>query len=213
MIAPPRPPADPEALIPEARERQRRRQLIVAAAVVVTAGLGLAVYAVVGGLGQNETTDGSPRAGVPSCRSSRLSGSFTPGGGAGTILGAMLIRNTGRTACALPVTQPAVHVTFRNKPLTTTEKPWPAAESFGRSARVLAPGAAAYLEIGWSDACQRLTTSAPQGGDAGFVVRFADGLRLAVPETPPDRSVVVPGCNGAAMQPTPSLFVSAPLRA
>jgi len=68
------------------------------------------------------------------------------------------------------------------------------------------------VEIGWGDACMTVTTSAPLGGNATFLVRFADGLRLTVPETRPDLSVMVPGCNGAVMQPTPTLFVSAPLR-
>jgi hypothetical protein len=48
LEAPPRPQAqdDPEALIPEARERQRRRQLVVAVAVVLSAAAALGIYSV-----------------------------------------------------------------------------------------------------------------------------------------------------------------------
>jgi hypothetical protein len=49
--SPPRTPAqdDPEALIPEARERQQRRWLIGGASVAVVVALGLLIVAIAGG--------------------------------------------------------------------------------------------------------------------------------------------------------------------
>jgi hypothetical protein len=49
--APPRPPAqdDPDALIPEARERQLRRRRLAAATIAVATAIGLGIYALVSG--------------------------------------------------------------------------------------------------------------------------------------------------------------------
>ena len=103
MLAPPRPPADPEALIPEARERQRRRQMVLAAAIAVAAGLGIAVYALVGGLGPKSTTNSSPRAGAPLCRSSQLAASESSGASAGSVLDEVIVANTGEEHARFPV--------------------------------------------------------------------------------------------------------------
>jgi hypothetical protein len=212
MLAPPKPPApEPEALIPEARERQRRRRLMVAISVATIAGLGLAIYSVVRG---PDTTTGSrgPSAGAPSCRSSQLAASFTPGGSAGTDFGGLIVRNTGGATCLLPDGRPQVSVTFRGKLLRTVESSWPPVESFGKPAHALAPGASAFVEVGWSNACQRAMTTPPSSKDATLRVRFRNGLSMIVPETAPDRSVITPGCNGIMMRPTPTVFVSGFLR-
>jgi hypothetical protein len=44
-----------------------------------------------------------------------------------------------------------------------------------------------------------------------ILLRFADGLRLAVAETPPDRFTIVPGCEGV-LRPAPWIAVSGLLR-
>jgi len=214
MIAPPKTPSptELEALIKEARARQLRRRLLGAAGVAVAAALGLVAYALAGGFGTQGSAAASPPAQPPLCRSSQLATSFTPGAATGTDLGGMTFRNTGSGACSLPSGRPAVQVRFRGERLPTRERSWPAGSSFGRPAHVLAPGATAFVEIGWGDACMNLTSSAPVSPKATFLLRFRDGMRLIVPETPPDRTVVVPGCNGAVLHPTPRLFVTPMLR-
>jgi Protein of unknown function (DUF4232) len=213
MIAPPRPPHDdPELLIKEARDRQRRRRLIVAISAVTVAGLELATYAVLARPTDMRNEGSGPRTGAPLCRSSQLAASFTPGAAAGTDLGGLIVRNTGGATCSLPAGRPHVNVSFRGKPLPTVERSWSPQESFGKPAHDLAPGAGAFLEIGWSDACMTVTTTAPSSRFATLRIRFRDGLSMVVPETPPDRSVVVPGCNGVVTRPTPAIVVSRFLR-
>ena len=216
MLAPPKPPShdDPGALIKEARERQLRRRLVGAAGVAIVAALGLSAYALaIGGGGHGRRAGGSASAGAPLCRASQLAASFGPGGAAGTDLGGLIVRNTAGTACSLPAGRPDVNVTFRGEPLRTVERSWPPAENFGRPARrLLAPGARAFLEIGWGDDCMTVTTTAPSSPDATLRVRFRDGLSMVVPETPPDRTAIVPGCNGVVTRPTPAIFVSRFLR-
>src|SRR4051812_44353023 len=61
VSSPPRPPAqdDPEALIPEARERQRRRRLLALATVAVAVALGLGIYGAATGGGPLGAARGS----------------------------------------------------------------------------------------------------------------------------------------------------------
>ena len=66
ILAPPQHPADePEALIREARERQRRRQALAAAVVALAAAVGLSVWAAIPGRGGGGSRPaGGPRAGA-----------------------------------------------------------------------------------------------------------------------------------------------------
>jgi Protein of unknown function (DUF4232) len=104
VLAPPKiqPPADPEALIPEARDRQRRRRLIGAASLAVAAGLALALYA---GLGLSNTpsrTQTKPSAVFAPCRTPNLSISLIrSGAAAGTVGGWLAFKNRGSSACTL----------------------------------------------------------------------------------------------------------------
>ena len=151
MLAPPRPPStdELEALIREARERQLRRRLLAAAGVAIAAALALSVYAVaIGGNGSGVTEASAGRASTPLCRSVQLSGSAGFQGATQTMLGAVTIRNTSSAACSLPPRRPLASISWRGKPLATTERPmatgppWPAA-------RVLPPGAGAHVFFQW----------------------------------------------------------------
>jgi hypothetical protein len=103
-----------------------------------------------------------------------------------------------------------VQVIFHGKPLATREQPW-ASEGFGTPAgQILGPSKKTYFQIGWSSACPN-PAAAPESRHATLSVRFRGGLRLAVPDTPPDRFVSLPGC-GEAVHPTPRIFVSGLLR-
>jgi Protein of unknown function (DUF4232) len=210
MVAPPTAPihGDPEAaVILEARGRQRRRRLIISATVAVVAGLALGTYAALGG-SRNQRTATSAAVRPPACRSSQLSASFTPGGAAGTSLGGMLIHNTGNAACSLPVGRPVVQVIFRGKPLATTESSWPKAMDVGkRAGQIVPPGTKTFFEIGWSGMLCPNPYTAPEARHATLSVRFRGGLRLAVPETPADRHVSLPGC-GETVTPPPGIMVS-----
>jgi hypothetical protein len=105
MIAPPRPPSPgkPEALIPEARDRQRRRRLLGAAGVAVVAGVALGAYAVAGGFDQSRTAR-APVGGVPLCRSAQLSTVPLGFGMAPGDVGGLGVKNVSASSCALPGT-------------------------------------------------------------------------------------------------------------
>jgi hypothetical protein len=114
MIAPPRPPANPEALIPEARDRQRRRRIFIAASVSGAAALGLAVFALFGALGRTGP-GGPPQAGAQLCRSSQLDANASAeGGGLSTNPIVVAITNTSGSTCALPTGGPAVDLLSRS---------------------------------------------------------------------------------------------------
>jgi hypothetical protein len=212
MLAPPKPPShdDPEDLIKEARARQLRRRLLGAAGVALVAALGLGAHALsVGGAGHARPTTAAS-AGAPLCRTSQLSTTFGTGGAAGTALGPLWLVNTADRACSLPVGPPAVQVIFRGKPLATREHLW-GSKDFGTPAgQIVPPGKKRFFQIGWSSLCPN-PAAAPESRHATLSVRFRGGLRLAVPDTPPDRFVSLPGC-GEALHPTPSIYVSRLLR-
>jgi photosystem II stability/assembly factor-like uncharacterized protein len=106
VIAPPEPPRpdELEALIREARARQRRRRLIFAAAVVVVSGASLSVWAAIPGLGSARSAQGG-NAGAATSRGIDKSGRVpivevgTSGGVTWAIngLGMWLTTNGGRT--------------------------------------------------------------------------------------------------------------------
>jgi len=213
MIAPPKPPPhdELEALIREARGRQLRRRLLGAAGVAIGAAVGLSVYALtIGGGGHASPTGGSAIGSPPLCRASQLSTSFGTGGAAGTALGPLWIDNTADRACSLPGGRPVVEVIFRGKPLATREQPWESKDFGTPAGHILRPGEKRFFQIGWSSACPN-PAAAPESRHATLLARFRGGLRLAVPDTPPDRFVSLPGC-GEALHPTPRIYVTRLLR-
>lgn len=119
VVAPPEPPRpeDLEALIREARARQRRRWTIGAVAVATVAAIGLAVWAVVPGSGKPRHARASrPPVGaaVPACRTAGLSISFPLAFAAtGHEGGWLRFANTGRQPCLL-AGWPSVRVVERN---------------------------------------------------------------------------------------------------
>lgn len=109
MLAPPKPPPQPEldALIREARERQRRRRRLFATALVAgTAAAALSVNAVLSG-GKPDTTRGHARrplavGSLPGCRSSQLRLSLGRGGvAAGTDVERFIFTNSSTQTCTL----------------------------------------------------------------------------------------------------------------
>src|SRR5439155_5769094 len=179
MIAPPKPPShdDLEALIKEARERQRRRRLLGAAGVAIAAALGLSTYAYVTG-GKTDNVAQPPaqggRAGAPVCRSSQLAMSI--GGQAATqlVLGGALITNRGGEACTLPARRPAVRITWQGKPMPVRQPvPRPGQVQSGTPAHVLAPGAKALISMRWGNWCGRRVAGLPT-----FRLAFGQQLTL-----------------------------------
>jgi Protein of unknown function (DUF4232) len=178
MIAPPKPPAHDElgALIKEARERQLRRRLLGAAGVAIAAALGLAVYAVtLGGGNQAATASGSPIGAPPLCRSSEISANGGLNGATGTMLGPVTLTNTSGSACSLPTGQPRVRILWRGRVL-------PAQETGGKNfspappVHVLAPHSKAAITMDWSNWCGK-----PGAGTLirpTFQLRWADGLEV-----------------------------------
>jgi Domain of unknown function (DUF4232) len=153
MIAPPKPPArgELEALIKEARERQLRRRLLGAVGVAIAAALSLSIYALTIGGGVNTVAQPPAeggRASTPLCRSNQLAASAGFQGATQTMLGSVTLVNKSGTACSVPQRRPLVSLTWRGKPLATSERkmltgpPWP-------RAHILAPGAKAVVFFQW----------------------------------------------------------------
>lgn len=212
VVAPPQRPNDElEALIREARERQLRRRLLGAAGVAIAAATGLAVYALATSGGHRTTSSGAPAPEAPVCRASQLSASFGAGGAAGLALGGLVLGNTAGRSCSLPAGRPIVRVVFGGRPVPSRERSWGPSRQFGAPAgHTLAAGGKAFFEIGWRSWCPNPDT-APAVRRATLLVRFREGLRLAVPDTAADRSVSLPGC-GEALDPAPWIAVSRLLR-
>lgn len=190
MLAPLRPPQDdPELLIKEARERQNRRRLVGAAGVAIAAALGLAIYAITLGNGSSATNAAPGRpVGIPFCRSDQISGSAGFQGATQTMLGSVRIKNTSYAACSLPQRRPAVTISWRGKPVPTSERsmatgpPWP-------RAHILAPGKAANVFFQWWSC----GGSGPKAAvRPTFLLRFTRGLFVAARS----RDVTPPFCGG-----------------
>lgn len=208
MLAPPKPPhEEPEALIPEARERQRRRRLLVAASVASVAGLVLLVHALFAGPGANGTSAGSAGVSAPACRSSQLSFSaFSLGMGMNGLETQMRLTDTGSRACALPAGLPTATVTLNGKPLPARQRLMaPPYDLFGRRAeRILEPGRKYYYVLVFGNVgCHRDTAAYQPTGNATAALRFSDGLRLSAQETTPENNgyPIVPLCGEFALSP------------
>lgn len=182
-IAPPR-RDDPEALIPEARDRQRRRRLLGVAGVAVAAALGLGLYAVVGGDSHARSAHPSPGGGPPLCRASQLSAAMEWPEGL-DVGGWVILTNTGGTACSLPNGAPAAWITWHGRTMPTREEHHlglrPAEWMPLRTAHVLEPGGKAGITWEWRNWCgaphsyRPLMTGRLRFGSA--VVSFGVGAR------------------------------------
>lgn len=131
VVAPPEPPShdELEALIREARARQRRRLLVIAALVAGAAGIGLGVNAVLAGGGANpKQGHGSkplPVAATSRCRGDQLATSARGGGAyTGHSLVYFTLRNVSSEPCRLRgrsrvelVMRNGRHVAAREQPL------------------------------------------------------------------------------------------------
>jgi hypothetical protein len=102
--SPPRPPAqdDPEALIPEARERQLRRRLAVAAALALCAAAALGIYSVFASSGKASAGSGRPRGLTGSdCRTANFAAREIAISGAGSLYRFGLQLTNRGSACRL----------------------------------------------------------------------------------------------------------------
>jgi hypothetical protein len=213
--SPPRPPSaeELEALIREARDRQRRRRLLGAAGVAIVSAVGISLYAVTGGQTGTPAARKAPGGGLPLCRSSQLSTSASLSGDAGTALDPTFITNTSNATCALPTGRPVVRITFRGKPIATRETSWGPSIQWGTTPAgpVLKPGEKVYVELGWSAFFCPRPAQAPTTGRVMLTLLFRGGLKLTTPETTPEGVPGLPGCGESPQQP-PGLAVSVPLR-
>jgi hypothetical protein len=107
IASPPRPPTENEsdALVREARARQRRRRLTGAAAVTLLAGAALVSYAVAGRTAAHPgglTPSGARPVSASACRASQLRTSLVhTGSDLGVEGGLLRVTNLSRTACLL----------------------------------------------------------------------------------------------------------------
>lgn len=206
-----RSPDELQALIREARERQRRRRLLGAAGVGLAAAVGISLYAVTAGQTRTPDKRNALGGGPPLCRASQLSTSAGLSGAAGTALVPTLITNTSSAPCALPTGRPVVQITFRGKLIPTRERSWPSEVQFApRAGRVLNPGGKVYVEVGWRGFCPR-PAQAPITGRVMVSLLFPGGLRVSAPERTPEGVPGLPGCGESSVSP-PWLGVSPPLR-
>jgi hypothetical protein len=178
MIAPPRPPAhdELEALIKEARERQRRRRLLGAASVAIMAAIGLGIHALtVDGSGAAKVGRSSPNAAPPLCGAAQLTTSAFWQGATGSMPGGALIANTSDSSCRLPGGRPAVHFRWHGRALPAKQRILRA--NFSKPAHVLAAHERAVVWMQWYEWC-----GLPGAGTTLIrpilLLRFQGGLTL-----------------------------------
>jgi hypothetical protein len=202
MIAAPRPPShdELEALIKEARARQRRRRLLGTAGIAIGAAVALSAYAGLTGGGARNV--GQPpaqggRATGPLCRVGQLSASAGLQGATQSLAGGATIANTGTSSCSLPRLQPVVRISLNGETLRIRERPFPYRISPGRPVvRVLAPREQAVILMQWWNWCGKT-------GAATMTVRLGGGLHLVAPQR-----LGEPTCIGAGPSPASTLYVS-----
>lgn len=162
--SPPQPPLqdDPEALIPEARDRQRRRRLIGATVIAVAAGLILVIFAVAGGGGFLGTIHDSLGlgSGAPTCRSTQLKTEHLAPGVPAVFnqvsllgVGITVVTNASHAACSLPA--PEVSIFSHGQRLGVRQVNG-LAFRIGPKApavHVLQPGKSAQIDFTWSNWC------------------------------------------------------------
>jgi hypothetical protein len=164
LESPPRPPSQetPEALIPEARQRQRRRWLIGAAWLALTAALVLGIHAITTGGGTPATIGGSSGggSGPPLCRSKQLETKHLAPGLPAVFnqvsllgVGITVVANTSRAACSLPT--PEVSIYSHGQRLGVQQVQG-LAFRIGPKApptHVLEPGKSAQIDLTWRNWC------------------------------------------------------------
>lgn len=178
MLAPPKPPVVPEALIPEARDRQRRRQALLAASIAVAAGLVLGIHALVGGSSSSVAGQTTPAPGaVPRCQSTQLAARLYFQASTQMEIGSARITNMGANACAIPRAWPAFRVTAMGRDFALTQHHYPGSFLRG-SAGILAPHHAVGIDMMWSNWCGTPHMPASRGGEPLDVLTITFAIRL-----------------------------------
>ncbi len=162
VIAPPPRPRtqdDPEALIPEARQRQRRRWLVGGASVVAAVALAVLISALTRGHSRLGSTRGPlGLGGAPNCKPAVLIAefSFEGAGFFGEQAGGLLVKNQGNSSCSVPV-RPQVSLQWNGHDLAGLResprvdyRPDPAQHL----TQTLRPGQWAFAPLHWSDWCK-----------------------------------------------------------
>lgn len=186
---------DSEALIPEARDRQRRRRLLGASLVALAASLGLAVSAMasqsgfVGTIRDAFGFGGPP----PQCRASQLKladpkapgvSNLTPVNGWGTTI----ITNTSGAACSIPAAQVSVFSNGKKLPLRQNQGQTFLLEGGALpTVHALQPGKSAQIDFEWQNWCS--VPSFRKGGPWRRTVRLRLGSALTV-----SGQIARPGC-------------------
>jgi hypothetical protein len=193
IALPPRPPSDDEleALIREARNRQRRRQLFLAAGVAIAGALALVAYAVA--VAGTPTNSGASRPGagvaVTACRPSQLAASIVFHGGitAGGYFGVATIRNTGAGPCVFlaNANPPRVQISWHGKPRPLRQVAFRPPDH--RPVRLLRPDAKAAIWLVWENWCASPHLPPGRGGLAQgrpqmiFAFNFGRHLTITAP--------------------------------
>jgi hypothetical protein len=190
--SPPRPPSrdEPDALIPEARDRQRRRRLLGAAGIAIAAAVGVGLFALLGGSKPGNPpspTASGGRVAVTICRSSQLAASVILSGalGLGGASGSATISNGSGTTCSLPASAPAIQISYRGTPRPLHETVLQPPNH--RSVRLLRPGQKAEIWLVWQNWCASPHHPISQGGyplrqpQVVFRFRLGHGLTITVP--------------------------------
>ena len=174
MLAPPRPPTleETEALIREARARQRRRQLIGAGLIAVAAASALAIGA---GLQVNNPTNTRSRTGrpasasaLPSCRSDQLRLTAPKGWGAaaGSLIAGFTLTNTSGSSCAVAGWPAVQRLSRAGQPIPVTVQRWVYTQRGPAPYRVvrLRPGGAATFPVTGQDWNHAVDRACPNAG-------------------------------------------------
>lgn len=162
--SPPRQPGqdEPEALIPEARERQRRRWLIGATVVALSAALALAIDSITSGVATSPKGHRSPApvAGAPPCRAMQLKTMRLAPGLPAVFnqvsllgVGITVVTNPSHAACSIPA--PEVSIFSHGRKLGVQQVDG-LAFRIGPKAppvHVLRPGKSAQVDLTWRNWC------------------------------------------------------------
>jgi len=193
--SPPRPPSQNEldALIPEARDRQRHRRLVGAAAIAVAAVLGVGIYAVANGARSPGTIGPSLGLGNwPLCRTAQLK--TEPVLFIGTLSGGGLgFTNIGRSACSLPLGNPRPSLFWDGHRLAVRQIHVAHPFRMGGEpvVHVLGAGRSAQIDFDWRNWCgpPKVTTRHPMT----LRFRFGDAPVVSLRSVPNPPYCAQPG--------------------
>lgn len=198
VLAPP-PRDELEALIREARERQRRRRIVATATVAVLGAAGLVGYALVARDGsQGRGRPQGQLAGLPRCHSNQLRLSVPPawGAAAGTMYEPATLTNTSGSSCTV-AGWPALRrldATGQRIPVRLERWVYRLRGSAPYSVVTLAPGKTATFDIFGSDWNHRFDRACREARTIEVMPRGGGGW-LSVTAASAEGQRVIPACR------------------